>query len=351
MKFTLFVAILFSIGWMSAVVKVHDGPSPDCCLSVSDTKTPVHNIKSYSMQAAPPCPIRAIRFYTMKDKTICSDPNDSWTKKAINHVDKMNSRKHPKEPTTCYTSATNLIPTTTSTIKTPGTETETSTSTPVTPIVTTIKTSGDGHPVDCCNTVTNSRISVEDILYYDMQNTNLCPGRAVRFYTKKNITICSDPDSIWAKKAKAIVDGRTTIKTSGPETEKNKTSIQPTSVSKDNPESSQSTATTFTSSATKDCCLAVTKNKPTFREVVDYKVQETPLCSVRAVLFITVGNKKICSSPVEDWVQDYIQNLNRRRKTIDERDKNAMIRIKDSNTNNYFCLKKEQSKYFCVKQP
>lgn len=142
------------------------------------------------------------------------------------------------------------------------------------------------------------------------------------------------------------MDGRTRIKTSGPET--SKTTIQPTSVSKDSPESSLSTATTFTSSATKDCCL-VTKDKPAFHEIVNYRVQETPLCSVRAVLFITVGNNKICSSPVEDWVQEYIQNLNRRQKTTDERELD-ILRIKDSNTSNYFCLKKEQSKHFCFKQ-
>uniref|UniRef100_A0A9J7ZAV7 Uncharacterized protein n=1 Tax=Cyprinus carpio carpio TaxID=630221 RepID=A0A9J7ZAV7_CYPCA len=58
MKFTLFAAILFSIGWMSAVV-ADEGPSPNCCLRVSKTKISVEAIMNYSMQAAPPCPIRA----------------------------------------------------------------------------------------------------------------------------------------------------------------------------------------------------------------------------------------------------------------------------------------------------
>ncbi|KTG01960.1 hypothetical protein cypCar_00009735 [Cyprinus carpio] len=74
-----------------------------------------------------------------------------------------------------------------------------------------------------------------------------------------------------------------TIKTSGLKTKISKTNIQPTSVSKDNPESSLSTVT-FTSSTTKDCCLTVKQHKPVFHEIVDYRVQETPLCSVRAVL-------------------------------------------------------------------
>uniref|UniRef100_A0A8C1T0V2 Chemokine interleukin-8-like domain-containing protein n=1 Tax=Cyprinus carpio TaxID=7962 RepID=A0A8C1T0V2_CYPCA len=125
MKFTLFAAILFSIGWMRCVSPVHDGPAPNCCLRVSKTKIPVEAIMNYSMQAALPCPIRAIRFHTKKGKTICSDPNDRWAKKAITHVNQiLNPPKPSEEPTMSYTSATNLIPTTTSTIKTPGTETD-----------------------------------------------------------------------------------------------------------------------------------------------------------------------------------------------------------------------------------
>uniref|UniRef100_A0A8C1P6E8 Chemokine interleukin-8-like domain-containing protein n=1 Tax=Cyprinus carpio TaxID=7962 RepID=A0A8C1P6E8_CYPCA len=173
---------------------------------------------------------------------------------------------------------------------------------------------GDGHPVDCCNTVTNSRISVEDILYYDMQNTNLCPGRAVRFYTKKNITICSDPDSIWAKKAKAIVDGRTTIKTSGPETEKNKTSIQPTSVSKDNPESSQTHTETskMYEGPSPNCCLRVSKTKISVEAIMNYSMQAAPPCPIRAVRFHTKKNKTICSDPNEGWAKKAITHVNQK---------------------------------------
>uniref|UniRef100_A0A9J7XY07 Chemokine interleukin-8-like domain-containing protein n=1 Tax=Cyprinus carpio carpio TaxID=630221 RepID=A0A9J7XY07_CYPCA len=74
------------------------GPSPNCCLRVSKTKISVEAIMNYSMQAAPPCPIRAVRFHTKKNKTICSDPNEGWAKKAITHVNqKLNPLKLSKD--------------------------------------------------------------------------------------------------------------------------------------------------------------------------------------------------------------------------------------------------------------
>jgi len=39
---------------------------------------------------------------------------------------------------------------------------------------------GDVHPPSCCFTVTDTRIPVENIVKYDMQDTALCGIRAVR---------------------------------------------------------------------------------------------------------------------------------------------------------------------------
>jgi len=61
------------------------------------------------------------------------------------------------------------------------------------------------------------------------------------------------------------------------------------------------------------------------------------------IYILTVKNNTICSSPVQDWVQDSIQRLNKR-KTTEKTDQ-----IDFDNT--YFCLKKEQAEYFCIKQP
>lgn len=87
MKFTLFTAILFSMGWMSIEVS-DDGPAPFCCFTVSNTRTPVGNILDYIIQDVVTCPVRAVRFHTRKNKIICSDPDDSWTKKAMVMVDR-----------------------------------------------------------------------------------------------------------------------------------------------------------------------------------------------------------------------------------------------------------------------
>lgn len=107
MKFTLFTAILFSMGWMN--IEGSGGALPQlCCLSVSNTKIPVGNILDYSVQDVVTCPVRAVRFHTRKNKIICSDPDDRWTKKAVETVDR---RKLTMESSTEPFKA-NFIPTT-----------------------------------------------------------------------------------------------------------------------------------------------------------------------------------------------------------------------------------------------
>uniref|UniRef100_A0A8C2IU49 Chemokine interleukin-8-like domain-containing protein n=1 Tax=Cyprinus carpio TaxID=7962 RepID=A0A8C2IU49_CYPCA len=107
MKFTLFTAILFSMGWMN-IEGSGDALPQLCCLSVSNTKIPVGNILDYSVQDVVTCPVRAVRFHTRKNKIICSDPDDRWTKKAVETVDR---RKLTMESSTEPFKA-NFIPTT-----------------------------------------------------------------------------------------------------------------------------------------------------------------------------------------------------------------------------------------------
>ncbi|KAK9979052.1 hypothetical protein ABG768_012499 [Culter alburnus] len=67
------------------------------------------------------------------------------------------------------------------------------------------------HPQSCCLTVTNTRVPVENIVDYHIQElTGVCPLRAVRFLTKKGKYICSDPDDRWAERAMEIVNRRRT---------------------------------------------------------------------------------------------------------------------------------------------
>ncbi|KAK2900667.1 hypothetical protein Q8A67_008782 [Cirrhinus molitorella] len=93
MKFTVFAAFLFSIGWMS-VVETDDGLLASCCLGVSKTRIPADNILNFTIQDQLPCSIRAIRFQTIKNKIICSDPNDDWAKKSLANSDMMNYLLH-----------------------------------------------------------------------------------------------------------------------------------------------------------------------------------------------------------------------------------------------------------------
>ncbi|XP_062848896.1 monocyte chemotactic protein 1B [Trichomycterus rosablanca] len=60
-------------------------------------------------------------------------------------------------------------------------------------------------PVDCCLRTSSYRIKLHELQSYTLQDTPLCPLRAVRFVTK-GPTICSDPLSPWARKAVAFLD-------------------------------------------------------------------------------------------------------------------------------------------------
>ncbi|KAF4117598.1 C-C motif chemokine 20-like [Onychostoma macrolepis] len=115
MKFTLFTAIFFSMGWMSIEVSVDDVLRPvNCCLVVTDIKIPVTNIVGYYIQEPVSCPVRAVVFHTSKNKKICSDPDNNWAKKAMKILDsRIQLTKEPsKEPAVCDTSTANVIPTT-----------------------------------------------------------------------------------------------------------------------------------------------------------------------------------------------------------------------------------------------
>ncbi|XP_039510555.1 uncharacterized protein LOC120465049 [Pimephales promelas] len=285
----------------------------DCCYSLTDIKPPVVNIVKYDMQDPALCGIRAVRFYTKKNKVVCSDPKSNYAKRAMDIVDGR------KTTTPRYTSTTNTIPAVTTTNKTPGKKTETFTSTTATRIVTTIETSrpeaetstSDVRPPSCCFTVTDTRIPVENIVKYDMQDTALCGIRAVRFHTMKNIVICSDPESKYAKRAMDILDKKMTT-----------------------------TPTICYYTSTTNTIPAVTTTNKTPGKKTETSTNTT---ASRIVMTIETSRPETEASTVQDWVQDSIQRLNKR-KTTEKTDQ-----IDFDNT--YFCLKKEQAEYFCIKQP
>ncbi|KAF4117727.1 hypothetical protein G5714_002280 [Onychostoma macrolepis] len=162
MKFTLFTAIFFSMGWMSIEVSDDDHPGRpvNCCLTVSNTRIAITNIVDYHIQDPGLCPVRAVVFHTIKEKSICSDPDNRWAKKAMAMVESRNQLKKEssKEPFVNDTSTANVIPTT--------------------PAIQGITTEGDGHPVGCCYTMI-STIPVRRIPLHIM--------RALKSHNKKGL--------------------------------------------------------------------------------------------------------------------------------------------------------------------
>ncbi|XP_051556120.1 uncharacterized protein LOC127442274 [Myxocyprinus asiaticus] len=97
MKFIYLAAFLCSLVVMGVVLAGNDGPEPNCCLMVKDTRILLTNIKRYRMQNTPPCSIKAVVFMTVRSKSICSDPEDSWAKWAMCEVDRRTSNKQPAD--------------------------------------------------------------------------------------------------------------------------------------------------------------------------------------------------------------------------------------------------------------
>ncbi|KAF4117594.1 C-C motif chemokine 2-like [Onychostoma macrolepis] len=62
------------------------------CLITTDTKVPLKNLLSYTIQRKPLFSVDAVRFLTIKGKIICSDPSSSWAKKAMNNLDEKNKK-------------------------------------------------------------------------------------------------------------------------------------------------------------------------------------------------------------------------------------------------------------------
>ncbi|KAK1168646.1 eotaxin-like [Acipenser oxyrinchus oxyrinchus] len=72
------------------IVNADGGPVPSCCLKVSNTVLPISKIKSqYSQKKDGRCPVDAVVFRTVKEKTVCSDPKKPWVKRVIKELQKL----------------------------------------------------------------------------------------------------------------------------------------------------------------------------------------------------------------------------------------------------------------------
>ncbi|XP_077470834.1 eotaxin-like [Stigmatopora argus] len=84
----LYFILLFITLWTTSVLTIH-GPASDCCTILSKKNIPIAKIKSYAIQSVGACSFKAVMFRTERDKTICADPNDRWTRRAMRKVDRQ----------------------------------------------------------------------------------------------------------------------------------------------------------------------------------------------------------------------------------------------------------------------
>ncbi|KTG43444.1 hypothetical protein cypCar_00003272 [Cyprinus carpio] len=60
------------------------------CLETKDTKVPQKYLRNYTVQQVPLFSVNAVRFLTIKDKVICSDPSSPWAIKSMKYLDAKN---------------------------------------------------------------------------------------------------------------------------------------------------------------------------------------------------------------------------------------------------------------------
>ncbi|XDV27808.1 hypothetical protein PO909_031290 [Leuciscus waleckii] len=94
--------------WLLVSFSVQD-PVPSSCLTTSNTKVPMKNLRSYIIQNTPLFSVNAVRFRTIKGNTICSDPSSTWAIKAMKYLD---AKKKPQSARKSVTAAPVNTPTT-----------------------------------------------------------------------------------------------------------------------------------------------------------------------------------------------------------------------------------------------
>ncbi|XP_036411196.1 eotaxin-like [Megalops cyprinoides] len=63
-----------------------------------------------------------------------------------------------------------------------------------------------GPPSTCCLRVSETRLRLDRIRDYTVQNAGICPVDAIVFRTKRGKRVCSDPERDWVKRAMKTVD-------------------------------------------------------------------------------------------------------------------------------------------------
>ncbi|TMS10049.1 C-C motif chemokine 24 [Larimichthys crocea] len=104
-------ALLCFTTWMSIANANHGMGGQWCCMQWSTTRVPANRIANYTIQPEGVCPVSAIIFRTTRGKTICSDPDNAWTKRAMKKVDeeKKKLQQNEDESTSDMTPAASTV--------------------------------------------------------------------------------------------------------------------------------------------------------------------------------------------------------------------------------------------------
>ncbi|XP_073705487.1 uncharacterized protein xcl32a.1 [Garra rufa] len=84
------------------------------CLTTTNTKVHQKLLLSYTLQHKPLFHVEAVRFLTIKNKVICSDPSSAWAIKSMNYLDAKNKKRRSVSNKTAHQSVT-AVPVNTST--------------------------------------------------------------------------------------------------------------------------------------------------------------------------------------------------------------------------------------------
>ncbi|XP_047444584.1 monocyte chemotactic protein 1B-like isoform X2 [Mugil cephalus] len=63
-----------------------------------------------------------------------------------------------------------------------------------------------------------------------------------------------------------------------------------------------------------DCCLQWSRTKLHPKQIKNYTIQSEGVCPIKAVVFLTVRGKRVCSNPETPWVKKAILKVDREKK-------------------------------------
>ncbi|XP_072544748.1 uncharacterized protein [Salminus brasiliensis] len=160
----------------------------------------------------------------------------------------------------------------------------------------------------CCRAISDKKVPVTTIEDYLHESSPPCRFNAVRFITKYGRSVCSDPESSWAKWVIKEVDSRkNTITAPTP-------AVKWTSTSLDvdlpfMPTPSRPSTTTFSKPSMAEiepsdtCCQKTSEASINAAQIVHYIHQDLPRCPIKAVRFFTTSGNSICSDPESTWTE------------------------------------------------